>query len=70
MSIENARIILYGLLDECPFYHEENCPIKDMRKEPDEKKKAWARSLPLETVNEIVEYHERCFWERMAKEKD
>lgn len=69
MSAENARVILFGLLDSCPFEYDENCPIKDVRKQTEAKKHAWARSLSLKEVNEVVEQHERCFWERMEQDK-
>ena len=71
MTAENARIILYGLLDGCPFTHEDDgCPIKEQRKLPDEQKRNWARSLPEEEVTSIVAQHEACFWKRMSLDKN
>ena len=68
MSVENARIILYGLLDSCPFTYDDDCPIREQRRMPDEQKLDWARSLPEEEVTAIIEQHETCFWKRMENE--
>ena len=61
MTAEDTRIILFGLLDGCPFEFDENCPIKDIRRLPDKKKQAWARGLSLEEVDGIIAQQERCF---------
>ena len=70
MSVENKRVILENLLDSCPFPDDDNCPLRDMRSLPDEKKQAWTRSLVEEEVCEIIEQHERCFSRRQEIEND
>ena len=71
MSAENARIILYGLLDKCPFgVALDSCPLADMRQFPSEKKMKWARSLSPADVVEFVDEHERCFWNRMENDNN
>jgi len=69
MNAENTRVILYGFLDGCPFTYDDNCPIKEQRKMPEEQRRSWARNLSLEEINKIVEQHEKCFWQRMGLDK-
>ncbi|MFH1062010.1 MAG: hypothetical protein V1747_03895 [Candidatus Omnitrophota bacterium] len=65
MSGKSKKIILYGILDACPFVVEQDCPLAQARKMDYGQKLAWASCLSDQEIDLIVDQHQRCYERRL-----
>ena len=68
ISIEDKRIVLKDLLVECPMGEAlDDCPARDLRKLPVEKRLITVDTMAVEQIEEVVVHHTRCLKKRQGR---
>jgi hypothetical protein len=69
VNLEEKRIWLFGVVNGCPLNSPcKNCPFEVMRIEPLTERWRYLCDLTDNEVEDLVNYHVRCLFERELKQ--